>query len=349
MLHVTMPKPKILIIGCGAVGIAQGYHLSVGADIIFLVRPNRKPAFTPPKHLYDYKEDALRTFDNYRLVDSTSEVADENFYCVFDTLDGYTARSETGTATLRAVGDLIRHKPETFVVYDAIGLDIEDHYAASLGISKDRLFLATSMLAHQPTETISIPASANGSLVAQADLLYSYQPGHVGLLVFNTRPRIIQSLQEVYNKNGELHIQLVPAFFASWATLLGTLHLMAWKIDGFEDFEHLHKNRALWSLMLQAQKEILGLPRLGWSGWLLSWVLGSWATARLNGTLIEGALPLSYREFNAFHHGNKVVQQDLQILKDLVAEGEKEGCAMKALREVCRMAGETSKVERKRV
>jgi hypothetical protein len=339
-----MSKPKILIIGCGAVGLAQGYHLSTGADITFLVRPGRKGAFAPPKRIYDYKENTLRVFDDYRLIESTGEVSGEDFYCVFDTLDGDTARSETGTATLCAIGDLIRYKPGTFVVYDAIGLDIEDHYAASLDISKDRLLLAASMLAHQPTDAISIPASANHDLVVQANLLYSYQPGNVGLMVFNTRPAIIKSLQEVYNKNGNLHIQILPAFIAGWVTLLITLHLVTWRIDGFKEFEHLRDNKALWYLMLEAQKDILGLPRFGWTGWLLSRVLGSWTTARMNKGPIAGALPLSYQEFNAFHHGGKVVKQDLRLLEDVVAEGEKEGCRIEALRKICRLASEIGRV-----
>lgn len=342
-----MPKPKILIVGCGAVGLAQGYHLSAGADITFLVRPGRKPAFTPPKRLYDYKENTLHVFDNYQLIESTSEVAGEEFYCVFDTLDGHTARSEAGTATLRAVGDLIRDNQRTFVLYDAIGLDMKDHYAASLGITNDRLLLVASMLAHQPTKSISVPASANSDLVAQADLLFSYQPGHVGLMAFNTEPKIVQALKEAYNKSDKLHIQLVPAFVVKWAPLLAMLHVMTWNIDGFKDFKHLRNNKELWSLMLQAQKEILRLPRFGWMGYLLSWMFGSWVTLKMNMSVVEGALPLSYHEFNAFHHGGKVVKQDLQVLKDLVAEGEQKGHKMGALREICRQADETEQAKAK--
>lgn len=78
----TMARPKILIVGCGAVGMTQGYILSSGADITYLVRPGRTSAFKGPKKLYDYKENALHTFDNYRLIESPSDVADEEFFCV---------------------------------------------------------------------------------------------------------------------------------------------------------------------------------------------------------------------------------------------------------------------------
>ncbi|KAH7350315.1 ketopantoate reductase ApbA/PanE domain-containing protein [Pyrenochaeta sp. MPI-SDFR-AT-0127] len=336
-----MTKPKILIIGCGAVGLSQGYHLSTGADITYLVRPGRKPAFAAPKYLYDYKANALRVFENYRLIDSVREVAGEEFYCVFDTLDGHTARSEAGTATLRSVGDLIRDNLKTFVVYDAIGLGIADHYATSLGISPNRLVLAFSMLAHQPTNTISIPATANRDLAAKADLFYSHQPGEVGLLVFNNQPKLLKALKEVYEKNNVLHVQSLPAFMIELAPMLAMLQVVTWNIDGYKEFEYLYNNAQLWPLLLEAQKEILRLPRFGWTGWVLSWLLGSWATAKMAASPIEGALPLSYHEFNAFHHGGKVVKQDIRMLEDVVIEGEKAGHKMKSLREICRLATET--------
>jgi hypothetical protein len=140
---------------------------------------------------------------------------------------------------------LIRHKPGTFVVYDAIGLDIEQNYTASLGIMKDRLFLVSSMLAHQPTNTIPILASANSSLVTQVDILYSWQPDPVGLLAFNTRPKIIKSFQAVYNKNCEVRVQVAPAFVAPLAIFLGTLHQVVWRMDNFGEFEHLRGSNAL--------------------------------------------------------------------------------------------------------
>lgn len=59
-----MSQPELLIVGCGVVGLSQGYHLSAGADITCLVRPGRKSAFTASTHLYSYKEDELHTFSN---------------------------------------------------------------------------------------------------------------------------------------------------------------------------------------------------------------------------------------------------------------------------------------------
>jgi hypothetical protein len=144
----------------------------------------------------------------------------------------------------------------------------------------------------------------------------------------------------VYSKHEKLRIQIVPGFIGSAGTLLGTLQLMSWSIDEFQPFTHFRNNKELWSLMLKAQSEILNLPRFGWTGWLLSLLIGSWATVKMIVVPVESALPLHYHEFNAFHHGAKMIKQDLKVLEDLVAEGEKGGHKMVALREVCRRVEE---------
>lgn len=329
-----MTKPKILIVGCGAVGLTQGYLLSFGADITYLVRRGRGPVFQPPRKLYDYKEDALRVFSNYRVIESTSEVSDETFYCVFDTLDGHTARTENGQATITAVGDLIRNVPDTFIVYSAIGTDMAEYYATNMGIPKDRFLLAGSILAHQPTSMIPLPPSATASLATQANILYSYIAPNYGLIIFNSNDKLTKALQSVFDKHDKLRIQVVPGFVGSSGALLGTLHLISWGIDGFPPFAQFRQNKELWGLMLRAQTEILRLPRFGWLGWVVSFFMGSWATEKLIVIPVETALPLHYHEFNAFHHGAKVIKQDMRILEDLTREGERAGRKMVALREI---------------
>ncbi|KAL5377450.1 hypothetical protein DPSP01_009788 [Paraphaeosphaeria sporulosa] len=332
-----MPTPKVLIVGCGAVGLSQGFHLSTGAEITYLVRPGRSAAFTPPKRLYDYKTDKLHTFENYRVIESTTDVAGEEFYCVFDTLDGHTAQSEGGVATLKSVGDLIRNAPKTFVIYDAVGADIEQHYASTMGISKERLVLAFSMLAHQPTPMISIPPTANRDLVAQADMLYSHLGADGGLAVVNKNGELTKKIEAVYNQNGRLKIQRQPAIVGD-IVMIAMVQLVVWHIEGWPEWSRLPRSGESWTLLIRAQKEILSLPRFGWTGWILSWFLGSWVTAKMIEFPAKGASPLAYHEFNAFHHGGKVVQQDVQALEDLVAQGEKAKVKMDATQEICRQA-----------
>ncbi|KAG9194305.1 hypothetical protein G6011_04340 [Alternaria panax] len=142
-------------------------------------------------------------------------------------MDEYTARSEGGTATLKAVGELFRDHLTTFVAYSAIGLDMADHWVDIMGISKERLTLVGSMLAHQPTKSIPLPESADAGPAAQADILYSYNRGNYGRTVFNSQPKLTKALGKVYGKHKKLRIQIVLGFMGSSGTLSGALQLIS--------------------------------------------------------------------------------------------------------------------------
>ncbi|PSK57814.1 hypothetical protein B9Z65_9016 [Elsinoe australis] len=329
-----MSNPQILINGAGAVGLSQGYHLSTGASITYLVRPGRKPAYVAPKRLYDYKTNSLHIFDDYRVIESASEVNGESFFCVFDTLDGATARSENGAATLRSVGEVIRNDPKTFVVYDAAGLDMKSYYSSLLGIPQDRLLVGISMLAHQPTEQISLPAEAKADLAAQANLFYIQNPGKAGMALQKDSHGNAAAFKELYSKNGELTVSLIPSIDPELLFSLGIVVLMGWYVHGYGQMRGFVNNTELWNLTVRAQGEALALPRFGWTGYILSWIMGSWISAKMNSSMETQALPLSYPEFNAFHHGGKVVKQDIALLKELVEEGTKTGKTMEAMHEL---------------
>ena len=46
-----MLNQKVLILGCGAVSLLQGYYLNAGADVTYPVRSGRKLTAASPKHL----------------------------------------------------------------------------------------------------------------------------------------------------------------------------------------------------------------------------------------------------------------------------------------------------------
>jgi hypothetical protein len=91
--------------------------------------------------------------------------------------------------------------------------------------------------------------------------------------------------------------------------------------------------------------EMLLLARFGWTGWALSWVIGSWVTGKMMEIPAKGALLLAYHEFNALHHGNKAAKQHVEVLEELVVQGEKGKVEMAVLREVCRQVRKSSRNE----
>ncbi|USP79379.1 hypothetical protein yc1106_06653 [Curvularia clavata] len=328
-----MAKPKVLVVGCGATGITHGYYFSAGNEVTFLVRPGRKSAYAPPKKLYNYEEDALHTFSDYRIIESTAEVQGTEFDLVFNTLDMHIARSKSGAATLRSVGDMI-HKTSSFVVHNVAGPGMRDYYADIMGIPKDRHLVALSMLAHQPTTKISFPERAERSIITQADMLYRPHAGGIGLVVFKSNAHLAKTLSKVYSHDDNLKVLIVPGFLEVGVDVF-MVQLAAWFIDGFRPFDQFRTNTILWTLMMRAQSEVLCLPKLGWLGWVLSWLLGSRVTEKyLFPLLADPMAPLPMHEFQSFHHGGKVLQQDLEYIMGLVKEGKESGREMSALEEL---------------
>jgi hypothetical protein len=48
----------------------------------------------------------------------------------------------------------------------------------------------------------------------------------------------------------------------------------------------------------------------------------------------KDSLPMDFQAFNRFHHGGKVQPQDIEVMQNCVADGERQGFAMSALKEV---------------
>lgn len=291
------------------------------------MRLGRKSAFIAPKDLYFYKEDALYTFSSYRVIGSASEVSGETFAFIFDTLDGKAARSEYGVATIASVGNLLNEpqNASSFQLYDALGLATDQHYVCTAQILADRLVFVESLLAHQPTSYIPIPSTANGDLVEKADMFHLVAMPNVALMVVNLHSELTKKIEASYAANGSWKIQSVPVLLFPAMSTLHLLHLVGWNLDGFKPFQELCKNTELWHLMLRAQTEILRLPRLGWLGWLMSFLIGSLAVMQMNMPLTEGVKPVVYHDSIAFHYGRKVAKQDRRMLEEVLTEGEKEG------------------------
>lgn len=120
--------------------------------------------------------------------------------------------------------------------------------------------------------------------------------------------------------------------------MLGAVQFVVWHIEGWVAWPRLQSTGEAWTLLIQAQTEILSLRQFEWTGWTLSWFIGSWVTWKMIESPVKGALPLAYHQFNAFHHGNKVIKQDVEVLEELIMEGEKANVMMPALKVRCSQA-----------
>jgi len=328
-----MSNPSVLVVGAGAVGFALGYHLQLaGADVTFLVRPGRRPAFTAPRRLYDYNDDVLKIFDGYAVVEDTAALTEQAFAFIVVTLDGHASRTEQGTATLRAVGDLI-HGTDAVVLMNGIGVDLRQHYLDTLRIPGDRLLYGfLGMLAHQTSANLPVPPGADPAAIAAADIGYVHPPTRIGFTMARANPAAGKRFAALYDRSGSSRVGFIPAKLADVVgSAIFTIYA-ACGIAGWPPLAAVTADKPLWRLACRAQSEIMGLPRNGWFGQAMAVVMGPRVTAAIHRKQERNMSPLDTAAFNRFHHGGKVRAQDLLVLHDFAAEGQRQGLPMTALR-----------------
>lgn len=328
-----MSKPSVLIVGAGAMGLALGYHLSLAeANITFLVRPGRSATFASPQQLYCYDDASLKTFAGYRVVEDVAELEEKRFQFVIVTLDGHSSRTAEGTAMLRSLGDAIRTTGAT-VIAGEFGIGLREHYLETMRIPEGRLLNGfLSMLSHQTRANLPVHAPTDPALVAQAGVCYKHPASKIGFQIVTRNSTAARQFVALYNRSGvsrcgQMHPVLINTLGKAVFAVFAACELADWP----DNFATVVANKELWQLACRAQSEIIALPRNGWLGKLIAVIMGSRVTANMHLKMERDMLPLDHQAFNHFHHGGKVRAQDVALLRDCLAEGQRHGQAMAAL------------------
>lgn len=327
----TSPIPTVLIVGAGAMGIMCGYHLQLtGAEVTFLVRPRRAEKLSRPQLLYSYDDVTVKPFYGYRVLSDVTEVGGRAYDYIIVTLDGASARSAEGTAMLSDLGNAVRDT-SAVVIIGGIGHGLRRHCLDALDIDEERVISgALSLLAHQ-VASVNLPVHppTDPALLAQADLAYRTLP-RGSFTVEDRFPAVAARFKALYDACGVSHCDIVdhnqfPAQVAVVFPVFAACELMGWPPAAqFND----HKDT--WNLAVDAVREVVSLDEYRPAGQHTD----SESLTHLMAVAEEQALPLDVNAFNAFHHGGKVAQQDLELLRDHVAAGEREGKPMSALRQL---------------
>lgn len=325
-----------MIVGAGATGLPVGYHLTLaGADVTFLVRSGRRDSLAAPQYLYCYDDASLKTFEDYSVVEDPAELAGRVFDFVLVTLDGQASRTPEGVAMLRALGDAVRPTAAT-VVMSAFGQGIREHYLDTLQLPGERLLLGfLGMLSHQSSANLPVHPPTDADLLARSVVSYRHPKSKTGFRLQTGTPAS-KDFVALHNRSGLSRCAgFSPKMTAIYATI-GFPVYAACELADWADFTSVAQDKELWNLACRAQRELATLPANGWRGRLMGAVIGPGMTRRIHTTTEREMLPLDYQAFNRFHHGGKVRAQDVQSLRDSLAEGQRQGRSMTALAELLR-------------
>ncbi|MEU0925552.1 ketopantoate reductase family protein [Streptomyces malaysiensis] len=322
--------PDVLIVGAGAMGLTSGYHLHLaGAEVTFLVRPQRAENLARPQVLYSYDDASLKRFSGYRVLSDVGNTGDRAYDYVIVTLDGASSRSAEGTALLNDLGDAIRNTAAV-VIIGGIGLDLRLHCLDALDIGEERVISGwLGLLAHQVASTdLPVHPPTDPHVLAQADMAYRTLSAG-GFMVEDRFPGVAARFKALYDGCGVSRCDVVdhdhfPAQVAGLFPVFQACHLMGWPPAA-----RLTDHEETWRLAVDAVREVVSVH-----GDSRTEAVSGENLTRMLVTFEKESLPLDWNGFNAFHHGAKVARQDLKLLRDYVAAGERQGKHMPSLRQL---------------
>lgn len=329
-----MEQPSVLIAGAGALGVVTGYHLALsGADVTFLVRPGRVAEIQPPMSLYCYDDDEVKEFSGYSVVGSVAEAAGRDYDFVLVTFDGATCRGEEATALLRELGEAIRASGALVI---PCGIGVRAYIRDLMGLADERVVEGTMAMMSYQTDRVTMPLHppTDPDKLARAAMAYRHVGGEYGFMLAGRAAGPVKEFIELYNRSGVSRCRTVPPTLYTMFTRTAFPTFAVFDMAGWPDAETMADNDELMSLCARAIKEIMRLPEHGLIGKLAGLLVSSGRLAKTNIKTEQHCLPADYPAFNKFHHGGKVRQQDIDVMKESLESGRKQGRAMPALEEL---------------
>lgn len=330
-----MSKPNVLVVGAGALGTTCAYFLQLaGAKISFLVRPHRVEQMGDSQRLFSYADHDVKLLNDYTLYDHSDQLKGEHFDYILLTLDGATCLSEQGTATIRVLGELFSDS-QTQLIINGVGFELYEFIQKTTGFSSNQLLEGTlASYAYQiDRPNTPLPQPSDRELHDSCDIAF-YQFDQAGFMLANNPRTSAKAFAKLMARSEKMSCRSVPRTLYRMFTSIFFSFSVGSEIDGWRGTPALVDNHELWSLVCESQREIMRLKAFGLIGKLMALITSDKKSAeRMLG--VEAAAPLiDLNLFNQFHHGGKVLEQDVQVLENCIAVGSREGDEMNASKEL---------------
>lgn len=327
-----MTEKQVLIVGAGALGLTCAYHLQLaGAGISFLVRPHRQETLSRAQKLYCFNDDQVKVLDNFQLFTSPGELKGKHFDFVMLTLDGSTCRSDQGVATLNMLGRELADTGANLLIC-GVGIGLYEHIKKVTGFAEANILQGTMrMFAYQVADWPDEPRPPTDiERYHECDIAYLGFANRVGFFMASTPGKAAKAFSQLWKESGVSLCQRMPKnMYAAFSNAFFPFTI-ACELQGWQGTEVLISDSQLWPLCCDAQREILGLNQFGLTGKLMSKLMNNKRLEKMMRDMDEGGERIGFTAFNRFHHGGKVLDQDIEVVRNCVAAGEQQGRNMSA-------------------
>jgi hypothetical protein len=249
---------------------------------------------------------------------------------VLVTFDGATSRGAEASALLRSLGDGIRRTAATVLV---CGVGVFDYTCQVMALPEERVMEGTMAMLSYQTSRVTLPLNppTDPRKLAAATIAYKHMGDKPGFMIADKPSHPVRKFADLYNSCGASKCNVVNSTVYKMFTSSIFPIMAIFDLAGWPDAATLAKDRTLMSLGAKAMAEIMSLPEHGWRGKLAAWVINRFTLARINAGMEKSCLPVDYSAFNEFHHGGKVREQDILVMRNSAQSGRSQGKAMPAL------------------
>ncbi|WP_312390062.1 2-dehydropantoate 2-reductase N-terminal domain-containing protein [Chryseobacterium sp.] len=329
-----MNKQSICIIGAGSMGVTTGYFLQkAGAEITFLVLPNNKDKLLQPQKLYCYDDQKLKTFTDYKIITNPSMISDQSHDFIIITLDSASLQSEEGLNLVDELGRKLKDT-DTNIIIGSVGIEVRQWFIERSGIDGSRVINGTLPTSVYEVQKVNLPLYdvVNTELLSQADYGYRH-PFEYGFTIDTSSEAVAKEFASIFDRNGTSICQVLSeADFKLQFSIFP--QMMTWGLLNWNNPDNINANSEIWNLGTEATKEFQRLSIFGEKGLEASRRTDAKGTLEMFQNLAKLSLPLDFSAFNAYHHGGKVINQDLKLLDKALEIGKNDGLEMPALTEL---------------
>lgn len=305
----------VVIVGAGSVGVVTGYDLTrAGAQVTFLVRPHRTEQLARPQALYSYDDSTVDHFSDYEVITSPTALSRHPADIVIVTLDGAALHAEAGLHLVDHIGRAYRGT-RTGVVLATGGIGMRGWFVQQSGLAREQVAMgsAAALIHEVPAAGLPSDPAVDQELLASADYAYRHQ-SPAGFVVDDSAPEVTEALLTVYSGDGVPAAASVPADQLA-VGVANLAPILAWGLLGWRPLEDVEASDPTWQLAVDAMHEIQRLPVFGAAGRAAAEQTQPATVLESFRQTAQAVRPLGYAAFNAYHHGDKVNRQDLDILE----------------------------------
>eukprot|EP00924_Labyrinthula_sp_SR-Ha-C_P003596 augustus_masked-scaffold_53-processed-gene-1.35-mRNA-1 protein AED:1.00 eAED:1.00 QI:0/-1/0/0/-1/1/1/0/333 len=314
---------KILILGAGAIGTVLGHLLTKKKGkntVTFLVRDSKVAALSGSTiNLFHYDTKKLIPFSDFSVLSTDALTSSPGDFAAFDlvilTLHTDALISDVGKTLVANIAKAV--SPTACFLSLSPGFNVTDQVFTPAGVKKDRVAYGLPFFLCHEVPIHGQPEGPKYNQRSEAKLAFTYLVGSYFPLMIGKNPH--SSISKALKGAGGMAMNYGNTVLEAATVVFLILNLML----NLQDYpKSLNKKDEKFTVAMQAFRQIMNF--YGFVGSGAKVFVGKNMIKITDWSNRKMTQPLTM-DFIKYHHGNKVVEQNLGIIESYIAYGQEKG------------------------